>query len=327
MKVFITGVTGLVGNNCARQLVGEHEVHVLVRKGTDPRPLRGLDVVCHEGDLTQPDSLKELVPQVDTMIHAAGDTHIGRTRRPIQHVVNTQATETLAGLAMQQKCRFVFVSSVDALPAGSPQDLVDEQTVGEPKCDIGYVTSKRAAEADLAEKIDAGLDAVITNPGFMLGPWDWKPSSGRMLLEVATRFTPFGPTGGFSVCDVRDVAAAVCQLATNNSPQRRYILAGHNLPYVEAWKVFAKVTGSRPPFGAVGPVALRIAGLWGDLRATITGQEGDVNSGAIRMAQLFHYYSSQRAVDELGYQVRPLEESVQDAWDWFQDHGYTPQTA
>ena len=40
-------------------------------------------------------------------------------------------------------------------------------------------------------KMESGLLAVILNPGFMLGPWDWKPSSGRMLLQVATRFTPF----------------------------------------------------------------------------------------------------------------------------------------
>ena len=327
MKILVTGATGLVGNNCVRYLVDDHDVHVLVRKGSDQRPFQDLHVSFHEGDLCNPDSLGSVIPEVDAMIHSAGDTHIGKQPRPVQRLVNTEATTALADIAHRQGCRFVFVSSVDALPAGAPDQLVSEETAGQAKSSIGYVVTKRAAEAELLQKIESGLDAVIANPGFMLGPWDWKPSSGRMLLEVATRFTPFGPSGGFSVCDVRDVAEALCRLATSNSQHRRYILAGHNLTYVDAWRVFARVAGSRPPWTSAGPGALRMAGWWGDLMTRISGKEGDVNSGAIGMAQLFHYYDSSRAVEELNYRIRPLEETVTAAWTWFQDNGFVAKTA
>lgn len=327
MKILVTGATGLVGNNCVRHLIDDHDVHVLVRKGFDSRPFRDLQVTHHQADLVDAASLESVVPEVDAIIHAAGDTHIGCQPRPMQHKVNTLATQQLATIARRQHCRFVFVSTVDALPEGAPGRLVDEETAGEAKSSIGYVATKRAAEAYLLQEIDAGLNAVIANPGFMLGPWDWKPSSGRMLLEVATRFTPFGPSGGFSVCDVRDVAGAICRLATSESLHRRYILAGHNLRYVDAWRVFARVTGNTPPWTAAGPLALWLAGQWGDLVTRISGKEGDVNSAAIRMARQFHYYDSRRAVDELGYRIRPLEDSVAAAWKWFQEYGYVGKTA
>ena len=53
-----------------------------------------------------------------------------------------------------------------------------------------YVLTKRAAEQVLLEQ--RGLDVVIVNPAFMLGPWDWKPSSGRMLLEVSKGLVAIG---------------------------------------------------------------------------------------------------------------------------------------
>ena len=323
MKILVTGATGLVGNNCLRQLLaGSHEVLALVRQGHDTRPFEGLDVELHMGDLLQPGSLSTAIPDVDAIIHSAGDTHIGRSERPRQRIVNVSATIEIAKVAQARGIRMVFVSSVDALPAGAPDRMVDEETIGHAKCPIGYVLTKREAESDLLARLDDGLDCVIVNPGFMLGPWDWKPSSGRMLLEVATKFTPFGPSGGFSVCGVQEVAAAICRTATEQTASRRYILAGHNVTYVDAWRVFANVSGSKPPIAAAGSSVLKAAGIIGDLRAKITGREGDVNSGAIAMSQLFHYYDSSRAARELGYKILPLEKSAGDAWSWFREYGY-----
>ena len=323
MRILITGATGLVGNNCLRILASQqHDVSVLVRSGHDERPFKGLSVARCVADLSQPESLSEVIPEVDAVIHSAGDTHIGAAPRPMQHTINVEATEQLAKAATRMNAKFVFVSSVDALPAGLKEKPANEQTEGAEKYPCGYVRTKRFAEAAVRGEIDAGLDATIVNPGFMLGPWDWKPSSGRMLLEVATRFTPFGPKGGFSVCDVRDVAAAICKIATSSVPSRQYILAGNNVRYIEAWKVFAEVSGGSKPICPAGPLMRIIAGRWGDAMASITGNEGDVNSAAIGMSDLYHYYDSSLAQAELDYAVRPVEESALAAWQWFRENGY-----
>ncbi len=329
VRILVTGATGLVGNNCLRQLIenGHRELSVLVRTGYDERPFESLDANLRHciGDLSKPQQLADAIPDVDVIVHAAADTHIGKRPRPIQQTINVDATSTIAEIAHQRNCRFVFVSSVDALPAGSPVAFVDEETQGGAKYPCGYVETKRAAEAAVLEKIEAGLDGYIVNPGFMLGPWDWKPSSGRMLIEVATKFTPFGPWGGFSVCDIRDVAAAICKLAVEGqavAANRRYILAGNNIRYIDAWRIFAEVSGGSKPLCPAGPMMKVVAGRWGDFMASVTGREGDVNSAGIAMSDLYHYYDSSRAKRELGYQVRPVQESAEAAWEWFQQHGY-----
>ena len=54
----------------------------------------------------------------------------------------------------------------------------------------------------------------------------------------------------------------------------------------------------------------------------LIGHEPDLNSAAVEMSNLLHYYSIQRAQEELGYVVRPIEESIADAWEWFKSEGY-----
>ena len=87
----------------------------------------------------------------------------------------------------------------------------------------------------------------------MLGPWDWKPSSGRMLLSVARHWKPMAPTGGMSGCDVREVARGTLAAADRGQTGRRYILAGENLSYLAAWKLFARVAGRPGPLLPAGP--------------------------------------------------------------------------
>jgi dihydroflavonol-4-reductase len=155
----------------------------------------------------------------------------------------------------------------------------------------------------------------------MLGPWDWKPSSGKMLLEVA-RFAPLAPTGAYSVADARDVAAATVQAAKSPTAHGKYVLAGHNVTYFDAWKKFAGAAGKRGPRFRCGPINRWIGALSGDLWNRISGQEPNLNTAGMRMSCQQHCFSSAKAERELGYRIRPLTETIKDAWDWFVENGY-----
>jgi dihydroflavonol-4-reductase len=172
---------------------------------------------------------------------------------------------------------------------------------------------------------------VIVNPVYMVGPWDWKPSSGRMLLEIGAGKGLFAPPGGNDFVDVRDVAAGILAATERGRTGRRYILGGHALSYLDAWRVFARVTGRMQPLGLAPTAAVRIAGWVGDTVSLFTSRERPVNSAATAMSMLPHNFSSRRAEAELGYTFRPFEATVQDAWEWFIDRGYAravrPRTA
>jgi dihydroflavonol-4-reductase len=172
------------------------------------------------------------------------------------------------------------------------------------------------------DEVAAGLDATIVNPAYMIGPWDWKPSSGRMLLEVARNRALFAPLGKNNFCDVRDVAAGVLAAAERGVTGRRYILGGERLSYFQAWRVFARVTRAIPPLFPAGPLIRFAAGRCGDLWAKWTGHEGDINSAVTTSSAQSRNFQSTRAERELGYRSRPLAESAADAWQWFRENGY-----
>jgi len=323
MTILVTGATGLLGNNLVRVLCDAGaDVRALVRENTDERVLATLDVQKVNGDVRHLDQLREACRDVDAVIHCAAVVHIGWTKKALHEAVNVGGTCNVAQAAMENNARMVHVSSVDALGIGTREEPADEETPVRGHIECPYVLTKREAERRLLEFVDQGLDAVIVNPAYMLGPWDWKPSSGRMLLEVAHRFTPLAPPGGNNFCDVRDVAAGVLAALERGERGSRYILGGDDMTYVEAWNMFAHVSGSKGPRSVLGPILRWIGGTTGDLMAMITRRESDVNSAAIKIASLPHYFSSAKAERELGYSPRPAEDAARDAWQWFCENGY-----
>ncbi len=319
MSILVTGATGLVGNNVVRMLLDQQRaVRVLVRTANPPA-LAGLNVESAAGDVTDAASLLRACTGVSQVIHCAGHVHLGWSGQDKHRAVNIEGTRNVAVAARTTGARMVHVSSVDALGLGAP---ADEETPAAGSVLCPYVTSKRAAEQALLEEIQRGLDAVIVNPAFMLGPWDWKPSSGRMLLEVSKGFALLAPPGGNDFCDVRDVAAGILAALERGKTGRRYILGGHALSYLQAWRQFALATGAWPPRGAAPGWILSTAARVGDFAFRVSGHESDVNSASVGLSLLPHHFSSARAKAELDYRNRPLAETIADAWNWFCDHGY-----
>jgi dihydroflavonol-4-reductase len=155
----------------------------------------------------------------------------------------------------------------------------------------------------------------------MFGPWDWKPSSGKMVLEVA-KFAPAYPLGAVTFCDVRDVATGILAAARWGRRGRRYILGGHNLSYREAWGKMANLAGKPRPIVPMGPIIRTVAAPVLDLYTQIVGHESEVNSAVLKLGRQQHCFSSRRAQAELGYKVRPFDETLTDTWNWFCQHGY-----
>jgi dihydroflavonol-4-reductase len=354
-RFLVTGGTGLVGNNVLRLLAAESDVEIppivrclTRRRNPSPRPLpdrtkplgsrapqavaprpaetnpeyAGLSVEVAAGDITDPAALERACDGVRTVIHAAATVHVGWTGWEEMRRVNVEGTRVVAAAARRAGARLVHVSSVDAIGLRPDGEPADEETPPGGLLECPYVMTKREAERAVLDEVDRGLDAVIVNPVYMLGPWDWKPSSGRMLLEVAAGRGLLAPPGGNDFADVRDVAVGILAAAERGRTGRRYILGGHALRYLEAWRIFAAAAGRRPPWGEARRRWVALAGRGGDLLARLTGREGPVNSAATGMSLLPHHFSFARAATELGYSVRPLEQTARDAWQWFVEHGY-----
>ncbi|MFM8250063.1 MAG: NAD-dependent epimerase/dehydratase family protein [Planctomycetota bacterium] len=323
MTILVTGAAGFVGNNVVRQLAAQgRAVRGLVRSSAAEREFAGVNCDRVTGDVTDPDSLHSAMDGVTAVIHAAAIVHIGWTRVEELRRVNVDGTRNMVRLARQANARLIYVSSVDALGLGSPTQPADEETprVGNPPC--GYVVTKQAAEQVVREALADGLDGVIVNPGFMLGPWDWKPTSARMILSVLGQKPLLSPPGGGCICDVRDVASGIIKALDQAPCGSQYILGGVNMRYHDLWSEIARHGGVRGPVLRAGPIMTQVVGWCGDLMGKARGRESDMNSAITSMACSYHYYSSDRARRELHYSSRPLATTLDDTCQWLREYGY-----
>ena len=326
MQVLLTGGTGFLGNNLLRMLLESgYGVTATTRHSSDPRPFDGLTIETLPIDLKEPNLVSSAVKDVDLVIHSAAMIHLGWTRQDEARRFNVEATRLLAQAARRKKIRMIHVSAGDGLAASQDGEPCDESDLTPPKPLCSYVASKRQAEEAVLEEVDAGLDGVIVNPGFMVGPWDWKPSSGQMMMAIAKGAGLFAPRGGCTVVDVRDVACGILSAIQHARRGERYILGGENLTYRELWSQMAEVVGKRPPISLTPRWANWAAGRTGDLWGRMTGKEPSfINSANTTMGSLIHWYRSDKAELELGYQNGSVEDGLIDAWQWFQQHGYKP---
>lgn len=324
--IAVTGATGLLGNNLVRILLerGTASVRALLRLTSSMRSLEGLASTVIRVDLARATEVEivRAIDGVDAIIHCSALVGIGRRELDLYRAANTTATAALARACHRTGARLVHVSTVDTMRWGTPDAPGTERDEPGPDLGVPYVITKREAEQAVLDEVAHGLDAVIVNPAYLIGPWDWKPSSGRMLLAAAGAPLLLAPPGGNDFVDARDAGEGILAALARGRVGERYILGGHPLTYTEAFQLFSDTAGRTKRARTAPPWLVRASGRGAGLLGALTGGEYDVNPASAEISILPHHFSSAKAVEELGYSFRPIEESARDAWQWFVDHGY-----
>lgn len=332
---FVTGSTGLLGNNLVRSLVAEGwEVRALARSREKARrllgDLPGVEVV--EGDMLDVAGFAGSLGGSDVLFHAAAyfrEYYQRADSGALLEKINVRATVELLREAHGRGVKkTVFVSSggtVGTKPDGSPGD---EATPPDASVhDNGYFMSKvRAEEAIRGFVRESGADVVTVLPGWMFGPYDAAPTgSGQLVLDFLQKKVPIVLEGGTSVSDARDVARAMVSTAERGKAGERYVAAGNFATVAEILGTLEKVSGVPGPGRRVPyPLLMTAAGV-AELVGRATGRPPLISRGAIRTMRHGGGLDSGKARRELGATFRPLAETLGDEVAWYrQQNEETP---
>lgn len=333
MTALVTGATGFIGGNVARQLRRRGDaVRALVRPGANDLAIRNTGVIPSPGDLLEPDSLRRAMLGCDVVYHCAA-VYAFWSRHPVDiYRANVDGTRNVIAAARQAGIRrLVFTSSVSTigLPSGAvdagTERLGDETMPPQPSHLIGhYKQSKYQAEQLALAANEDGLEVVVVNPCAPVGQWDVKPTpTGRIPLDFARGRIPGYLDTGMNLVDVDDVAQGHLLAMERGMPGERYILGHRNLTLREVLGMLAGITGRRAPrlrfpYWLAGAAAVGDQWLEGGLlrRTPAIPVEG------IKIARHPMYVSSAKAVNQLGLPQSPVETALEKAVQWFTDHGY-----
>jgi dihydroflavonol-4-reductase len=320
MRVFLTGASGLLGANIAHELVLRgHDLNVLLRPGSDERGIAGLPYTPFYGDLFQPEVLESALEGCDAAIHSAGLTDQWLIDFSPYEKVNVEGTISLVDAVLKAGVgRFIFVSTSNTIGNGS-QESPGTEAKGFNLSHIqsGYISSKVRAERYVLEQVEKrGLCALVVNPAFLLGPYDLKPSSGRLIQYALRSRVQLIPPGSKNYLHVRDAAVAICNALTKGRPGERYLLAGENLSYRQFFDLINRVSGRKPMQIPLPGFVLLMLGSLSAFWVRYLGGKSRFNYGMAQLCTLKFYYSGQRAIKELGMPVTPLQEAVREALEW-----------
>jgi dihydroflavonol-4-reductase len=238
ITAFVTGGTGFVGSNL---VAGLNDLGIkprlLHRQSSSLEALKGLEYDTVLGDiLDEPSTLSAKLEGVDWLFHAAGISDYWRNGIESLYKVNVDGTRNmLEASRLADVGRFIFTSSLGSF--GIPEDgqPINENCTFNLRPDqLPYGYSKHLAELAVLEAFASGLEVVILNPCFILGPRDFKKISGSIVTEAARGILRFNLPGALSFVAVEDVVEGHIAAAQKGESGQKYILSGPNLTIKEA---------------------------------------------------------------------------------------------
>jgi dihydroflavonol-4-reductase len=114
--------------------------------------------------------------------------------------------------------------------------------------------------------------------------------------------------------DVEDVATGHVLAAERGRPGERYILGAQNMTWPELIDRVAELSGVHYPIVVLPAGIGRVARI----REAI-GVPGPISAEATNLMGRDWRFSSGKARKELGYEPRPLDETLQNTIDWYQE--------
>lgn len=328
-NVVVTGATGHLGNVLVRHLLARGvSPRVLVRATSSPAPLEGLAVERTLGDVRDPESLRRAFEGADVVFHSAGLVSITSGREAQLHATNVEGTRNVVEACVAAGVRrLVYTSSVHALTEPPRGGTLDESGGFDPATAHGaYGKSKAAASKLVQEAARTGrLDAVLVLPTGVLGPYDFLYSEAGYLVGLAGRGRiPILIAGGYDWVDVRDVADGTIAAAERGRTGAAYLLSNRHLTSTELCRVVAAAAGVRPPLFALPLWFARVLAYGGLAFERVTGRRALVTPYSVHTLGKDFTVSTAAARADLGFQPRPIEETLRDAWQWLSQDAHSP---
>ncbi|MEB3980632.1 NAD-dependent epimerase/dehydratase family protein [Mycobacterium sp. 663a-19] len=314
----VIGANGFLGSHVTRQLVAEGaEVRAMVRPTANTRAIDDLELTRFHGDVFDSETLREAMDGADDVYYCVVDTRAWlRDPAPLFRT-NVEGLRNVLDVAAKERGlrRFIFTSTY-ATVGRRHGHVATEDDVVDPRRLTPYVQSRVQAE-DLVMRYvaETGLPAVAMCVSTTYGSGDWgRTPHGAFIAGAVFGKLPFSMDGiQLEVVGVDDAARAMILAAEYGRIGERYLVSEKMIPLKEVIRIAADEAGVAPPRRSISVPVLYALGALGSLRARLTGKDSELSLTSVRMMRAEADVDASKAMRELGWEPRPVEESIREA--------------
>lgn len=324
--ILVTGATGLVGSNLCWYLLQENEqITAICRPSSNlsavnetfsfytPEPEKyTARIKWVMADVLDSESLREALKGITTVYHCAAVVSLGGNANILSDT-NIHGTRNIIDRSIEAGVnKFCFVSSIAACGNANKSKIVDEDSGWvEDSSRSSYSLSKYYSEQEVWRGIRAGLNAVIVNPGVILGFSSNDKGSSQLFFQVQ-KGLKFYTNGGSGYVAVQDVVKAMIRLTTSEISGERFILVAENCSNKDILGWMADGFGKRRPCILIGKKLLWIVGLISEVLGKIFQFQPLIDRGTARSATNREFYSNRKIKRTINFEFTPISKCIED---------------
>ncbi|MCL2479241.1 MAG: NAD-dependent epimerase/dehydratase family protein [Treponema sp.] len=321
----LTGAAGYLGSNISRSLIAKNKtLRALVLKGDSAITQVPKEAEIFLGDIVDPESVEEFFSVPDNtdviVIHCASMVTVTPELTKKLYAVNVTGTKNIIDACIKHKVKkLVYISSTGAIPELPRGELIREVSSFNPKLVIsGYGQTKAMATQSVLDAVkNNDLDASIVFPSGISGPNDY--GNGfftNFIIDYFNGKMPMGVAGSFNTVDVRDLAEGVIACTEKGRKGEGYILSNVTVSMRELLNLISRYTGAKEVHLILPAAIAKVLAAVSSFITFFTKKPGTLTSYAIYNLTRNNDFSCEKAKQELGFRVRPFEETIRDMAIW-----------
>ena len=220
MRILVTGANGLLGHHVVMELLERNEQVSIIVRSTANIYFNLQRVHIFKGDFTDYETLKKAANGCDAVIHAAAVTVTHLLHYSDYEKVNVRGSANVLRVCDELGINnIVFISSSNTIGYGTSENPANEHSpIKFPFTNSHYAQSKLAAEQlffEASHQPDKHI--IIINSCFLIGGYDTKNSSGRLVKMGYKKPVLFIPRGGKNFVPAKSVARAAFNALKNGN--------------------------------------------------------------------------------------------------------------
>lgn len=329
--ILVTGGTGLLGSHLLYHLCLQNKkVKAIFRTKNSLKTVEkvfsyytqdsSLFKKIHwiKADVTNIVLLEKAFKNVTQVYHTAALVSFRPKDYKLMRKVNIEGTANVVNLCIDRKIKkLCFISSIATISKKIDSKLIDETGEWNKKTsNYGYAITKYGAEMEVWRGTQEGVNAVIVNPGLILGGGFWNKAMGAVISQI-DKGLPFYSEGVEGYIDVNDVAKICYLLMDSNVVNERYVLVAESKSFKWIFNEIATNFNVKKPYIKVRKWMSAIFWRIEYIKYIFTKKEPLLTKHSNKSLYKKKYYSCSKIKKELNFSFTPIKNSIKQVCNFY----------